>query len=102
LSDFWPHGKVAECYGVLRDVGDAERAIFIIDRQGVIRYIDIHDIDKQPDNEVLFAELAKLDAGISAKLREIKAQAAEEELPQGGVVLYCTCWCPSRSPPASS
>jgi len=95
LSDFWPHGEVAQRYGVLRDVGDAERAIFIIDRQRIIRYIDIHDIDEQPDNEVLFAELAKLDVGISAKLRTQQAAAEEDELPQGGVVLYCTRWCPS-------
>ena len=95
LSDFWPHGQVAQRYGVLREEGDAERAIFIIDRQGVIRYIDIHDIDEQPDNEVLFAELAKLDPGIATKIRTQPVSEEEEELPQGGVVLYCTRWCPS-------
>ncbi len=95
LSDFWPHGEIAQRYGVLRDVGDSERAIFIVDQRGIIRYIDIHDIDEQPDNEVLFAELAKLDPVISAKLRTLQEEAEEEELPQGGVVLYCTRWCPS-------
>jgi len=45
LSDFWPHGAVAKKYGVLRVEGYAERAIFIIDKIGIIRYIDIHDID---------------------------------------------------------
>jgi glutaredoxin len=94
LSDFWPHGAVAKRYGVLRDEGDAERAIFIIDRWGMIRYIDIHDIDEQPDNEVLFAELAKVDPGISAK-RSVQRPAEDEELPKGGVVLYCTRWCPA-------
>jgi peroxiredoxin len=37
LSDFWPHGKVAESFGVLRPVGSSERAIFVIDKQGIIR-----------------------------------------------------------------
>ena len=95
LSDFWPHGEIAQRYGVLRDEGDAERAIFIIDRRRVIRYIDIHDIDEQPDNEVLIAELAKVDPGILYKNRVQKAEEEEEELPQGGVVLYCTRWCPA-------
>ena len=60
LSDFWPHGAVAEKYGVLiREAGKSERAIFIMDKGGIIRYIDIHDIDEQPDNEVLLGELKK-------------------------------------------
>lgn len=59
LSDFWPHGKVAELYGVMTDAGHTERAIFVIDTEGIIRYIDHHDITHEPDVEVLFAELAK-------------------------------------------
>ena len=65
LSDFWPHGEVARRYGVLRQEGYSERAIFIIDAEGIIRYIDIHDIDDQPDNNVLFSEVAKGAAGLS-------------------------------------
>ena len=60
LSDFWPHGEVAKKYGVLRPEGMAERALFVIDKDGVIRYIDVHDIRERPDEEVLFEELAKL------------------------------------------
>ncbi len=60
LSDFWPHGRVAQAYGVLRTDGYAERVIFIIDRQGVVRYIDVNEIDELPDNEVIFDELARL------------------------------------------
>jgi peroxiredoxin len=60
LSDFWPHGRVADLYGVLRQEGTSERAIFLIDREGIIRYIDIHDINDLPNNEILFEELAKL------------------------------------------
>lgn len=60
LSDFWPHGAVAQQYGVLRTDGTAERAIFIIDKQGVIRYIDVHDINQRPPLEGIIQELEKL------------------------------------------
>jgi len=61
LSDFWPHGKVASQYGVLRKgSGTAERALVVIDKQGIIRYIHVHDINKRPPLEDLAAALAKL------------------------------------------
>lgn len=61
LSDFYPHGAVAEKYGVLREEGHSERALFVIDKEGIIRYIDVHPIDQQPDNEEIFDVLRKLD-----------------------------------------
>lgn len=60
LSDFWPHGDVAQKYGVLRSNGVSERALFIIDKKGIIRYIDVHDINKRPPLEDLVRELEKL------------------------------------------
>jgi peroxiredoxin len=51
LSDFWPHGAVAAKFGVLRSDGVSERALFIIDKRGVIRYIDVHNINKRPPLE---------------------------------------------------
>jgi len=60
LSDFWPHGKTAESYGVLRSDGTTERALFIIDEKGIIRYIDVHDINKRPPFEDIVRELEKL------------------------------------------
>jgi peroxiredoxin (alkyl hydroperoxide reductase subunit C) len=60
LSDFWPHGAVAKKYGVLRSDGTSERALFIIDKKGIIRYIDVHDINKRPQLEDLIKELEKL------------------------------------------
>jgi len=60
LSDFWPHGKVADTYGILRSTGEAERALFVIDKKGVLRYIDVHDINVRPDLGVLIGELEKL------------------------------------------
>lgn len=60
LSDFWPHGKVAKRYGVLRSDGTSERALFVIDKKGMIRYIDVHDINKRPPLEELVSALEKL------------------------------------------
>ncbi|MGO9569423.1 MAG: peroxiredoxin [Desulfomonilaceae bacterium] len=60
VSDFWPHGAAAKSYGVLRDNGTAERALFIIDKRGIIRYIDVHDINTMPKLEDLSKELEKL------------------------------------------
>jgi peroxiredoxin (alkyl hydroperoxide reductase subunit C) len=48
LSDFYPHGQVSKQYGVLRSEGFSERALFVIDKEGVIRFIDIHDINERP------------------------------------------------------
>jgi peroxiredoxin (alkyl hydroperoxide reductase subunit C) len=60
LSDFWPHGAVAEKFGILRSDGTAERAIIIIDKKGIIRYIDVHDINQRPPLESIVRELEKL------------------------------------------
>ncbi|OGP95991.1 MAG: alkyl hydroperoxide reductase [Deltaproteobacteria bacterium RBG_16_47_11] len=60
LSDFWPHGAVANRYGVLRSNGVSERALFVIDNAGIIRYIDVHDINKRPPLEDLMGALEKL------------------------------------------
>jgi len=60
LSDFWPHGQTALKYAVLRAEGFTERALFIIDKKGIIRYIDVHPIGDQPKNSVLFEELKKI------------------------------------------
>jgi peroxiredoxin len=60
LSDFFPHGRVAQAYGALRPDGYAERVIFVIDKEGIVRFIDVNGIDELPDNEVIFRELDKL------------------------------------------
>ena len=90
MSDFWPHGKITETYGVLRpQEGRSERAIFVIDKQGILRYIDIHDIDLQPDNEELRDVLRKIDPEAAAR----EVVRPESPLPTGGIVMYCTKWC---------
>ena len=60
LSDFWPHGAVAKTYGVLRSDGVTERALFIVDKEGFLRFIQVTDINKKPDPSVCALELRKL------------------------------------------
>lgn len=60
LSDFWPHGLVSLKYNSLRDSGVSERSIFVIDKQGRIAYIDIHDITEQPPTDKVYEALDKL------------------------------------------
>jgi peroxiredoxin len=60
-SDFWPHGNVTRAYGILNDeIGRPERAIFVVDRDGVVRYIDVHTLKESPDMTEVEEELAKL------------------------------------------
>ncbi|UCC86836.1 MAG: redoxin domain-containing protein [Anaerolineales bacterium] len=93
LSDFYPHGEVAQRYGVLRQDGRSERALFIIDKQGIVRYVDVHDIDEQPNNEELFRVLAELEPEAAAVLAATQPTAQPE--PTADVVMYCTPWCPA-------
>jgi len=60
LSDFYLHGKVAQQYGILRTDGVTERAIFVIDKKGIIRYIDVHDINERPSLEGIITALENL------------------------------------------
>jgi peroxiredoxin len=61
LSDFEPKGEVARKFGAYRSKdGISERAIFVVDKEGRLAYVDIHDISDQPDNEDLFEVLRKL------------------------------------------
>lgn len=60
LSDFWPHGAVADKYGLLRTDGLTERALIFIDKKGIIRAILVSDINKQPDMGACRIELEKL------------------------------------------
>jgi glutaredoxin len=101
LSDFYPHGQVAEKFGVLRSEGYTERAIFVVDKRGIIRYIDVHEITKQPNNDELFRVLNVLEPALAQQMAPTPAGAAAPQAPavsapepRPGVVLYCTAWCP--------
>ena len=43
LSDFWPHGGVAEAYGVLNsDNGTPNRGTFLVDKSGIITFAEMN------------------------------------------------------------
>lgn len=54
LSDFWPHGEVARTYGVFNEDGVPDRAILLIDGEGVIRYIDLLLTENVPAMQPVF------------------------------------------------
>ena len=55
LSDFWPHGKVAELYGLFREEeGFSERANILINESQEIEFIRVYELGELPDiNEIL-------------------------------------------------
>lgn len=59
-SDFWPHGGLAARLGILRPEGVAERALFLVDKEGIIRYIHVNDINSRPDLGDLMAAMRKV------------------------------------------
>lgn len=97
LADFYPHGQVSQLYGVLRGEGFSERSIFIIDKAGVVRYVDLHNIGDQPDNAEIFNVLAELEpegaAHVAERDRELERLAWEQPRPADDLVMYCTPWC---------
>lgn len=63
LSDFWPHGEVAQTYGVFDDkLGIARRGTFIIDRDGTVAYTDDNAIPDARDQDAWKAALRDIGA----------------------------------------
>ena len=61
LSDFEPKGEVAKEYGVYRDEdGFTERALFVIDKDGVIRYSYISPMDVNPGADKILETLKEI------------------------------------------
>ena len=61
LSDFHPHGEVAQKYGVFRQKeGFSERAIFVIDKNGKIAWSKVYAIPELPPNDEVLTELRRL------------------------------------------
>ena len=61
LSDFHPKGMIAEKYGVMRDGGITDRAIFVVDKTGIIVFAKVYDIPTLPDNEEIRQVLQTLE-----------------------------------------
>ena len=59
LSDF--NKEVCKTYGTLRKEGFSDRAYFILDKEGIIRFRHIMDVPKNKlDNSEIFEQLKKL------------------------------------------
>lgn len=62
LSDFWPHGAVAQAYGVfLPERGMATRATFVLDREGIVRWSVVNGPGETRDPDAYRAALAEID-----------------------------------------
>jgi len=70
-SDFWPHGEIARRYGVLREgdpiPGISERAVFLIDKEGIIRFSQVYELGEVPENEDVFEALRELAKSSAAR-----------------------------------
>lgn len=61
LSDFEPKGEVARSYGVYRTAGGvSERALFVIDADGVIRWSYVSPLTVNPGADGILAALESL------------------------------------------
>jgi peroxiredoxin len=61
LSDFEPKGRVARAYGAYRDQdGVAERALFVIDKTGVVRWSYCSPIGVNPGADGILEALERL------------------------------------------
>jgi len=63
-SDFYPHGEVARKYGILREgspiPGISDRAVFIVGKDGTLKFAKVYPISQVPDDEEVFAVLRQL------------------------------------------
>ncbi|SES13486.1 MULTISPECIES: peroxiredoxin [Lentzea] len=63
LSDFWPHGAVAQAYGVFNSsAGMALRGTFLVDVDGVVRFAEVNGPGEARDQEAWKKAVASLRA----------------------------------------
>ena len=61
ISDFWPHGKIADLYGIFREKeGTSERANIIVDEKGRVVFLRVYPISQLPDIEEIIKFLEDL------------------------------------------
>ncbi|MDO9099485.1 MAG: redoxin domain-containing protein [Caldisericota bacterium] len=59
LSDFWPHGAVAQSYGLFREAdGYSERANILLDARGVVTWVKVYPVHDLPDIDEVLKNLA--------------------------------------------
>jgi len=63
-SDFYPHGQVIGQFGILREgdplPGVSERALFVVGKDGKLKFGKVYPIGEVPGNEEVFEVLKKL------------------------------------------
>lgn len=60
LSDFWPHGKVAQSYGLFREKeGVSERANIIVDERQNVVFVKVYPMAQLPDIEEIIKILER-------------------------------------------
>ena len=58
LSDFWPHGAVAQAYDLFRDKdGFSERANIIVDEKGKVVFYKTYPLSQLPDIQEILSAL---------------------------------------------
>ena len=63
LSDFWPHGGVAQEYGVFNEkFGFANRGTFLVDKEGVVRFAEVNAPGEARDQDAWRKAIADLTA----------------------------------------
>ncbi|MBV9923121.1 MAG: redoxin domain-containing protein, partial [Pseudonocardia sp.] len=61
LADFWPHGEVAQDYGVFNaKAGFALRGTFLVDTAGTVRFAEVNGPGEARDQEAWKKALAAL------------------------------------------
>ncbi|MDJ0360896.1 peroxiredoxin [Rhodococcus sp. H29-C3] len=62
LSDFWPHGAVAQAYGVFNEkAGFANRGTFVVDKSGTVRFAEMNQPGEARDQSAWNEALSVLD-----------------------------------------
>ncbi len=61
LADFWPHGGVAQAYGVFNEVaGIANRGTFLVGKDGLVRFAEMNSPGEGRDPNAWRAAIATL------------------------------------------
>lgn len=62
VSDFWPHGEMSRAYGVFNEeFGRPDRSTFLVDKQGIIRWIRLYKPGEPPEAEEVLQAVQQLE-----------------------------------------
>jgi peroxiredoxin len=61
LADFWPHGGVAQKYGIFNEeAGVSKRAVFVLDEKGAIKFLKVYPTPERPDIEEIMNQVESM------------------------------------------